>query len=65
MRVKNMIRLVPSATCMFVVVWLAISGFVFKVRHPWVTDTETLLNLPTVMTFGTVEYEKMRPRSRD
>lgn len=65
MKIKNLIRLAPSVICMFVVVWLAISSLSFSIRHPWATDMEVLLNLPTVMTFGTVEYKKMRPRSRD
>jgi len=43
-------------------VWLLIGNIVFKIRHPWATETETLFNFHKVLTFQKVSYQEMRPR---
>lgn len=43
--------------------YAAIACFVFEFRHPWMTDTEAFLNIGKALTFQTVSYEEMRPRT--
>ena len=44
------------------VVWLAISCIIFRFRHPWATETETLLNVHNALLLKKVPYDQMRPR---
>jgi flagellar biogenesis protein FliO len=43
-------------------VWLVTANVVFKFRHPWATETETLLNIKSMVLFQKVPYSEMRPR---
>jgi hypothetical protein len=45
-----------------VFVYITIASIVFSVKHPWATDMEKLVHINKVLTFGTVNYNEMRPR---
>lgn len=40
--------------------WLLFSVVVFKLRHPWMTETETFLNIPNAMLLRKIPYDEMR-----
>lgn len=44
------------------VVYVGLACAVFAFRHPWMTQTERILHLPTAVRFGTVPYQEARPR---
>lgn len=41
--------------CGALVGWLIISQVIFAIRHPWLTDTERLLNFHNAVLFHTVD----------
>lgn len=44
------------------ILWVSLSSVIFRLRHPWATETETLLNLHNAVLLRKVAYEDMRPR---
>lgn len=44
------------------VAYALIAQIVFSFRHPWMTDTERLLNFHKALLFQRVEYQEARPR---
>ncbi len=39
----------------FAVVYAAVSFTAFRLRHPWLTETQVLLHTPDALTWRTVE----------
>lgn len=42
------------------IIYLAIAGITFSVRHPWATDMEKFIYIKSVLTFEKISIEKMR-----
>ena len=59
---KDMVDDIVSAIIVVLILWLAISCTVFRFRHPWATETETILNVHNALLFKKVSYDEMRPR---
>ena len=57
-RVKQIASCLPAAAFLYAI----IAGAVFALRHPWATDTETAVHIRSVLCFGKVPYDVMRPR---
>lgn len=55
-------QLAGYALVAFVLLYVTVAGAVFSFRHPWATQTEAFVHMGTVLTFGTVDYEAVRPR---
>lgn len=51
-----------SAVLVLAFVYAAISLIVLRFKHPWMTETEALLNFHNAVLFKSVKYEEARPR---
>lgn len=55
-------KLACGACLVLLLMWVWVANIVFAIRHPWATAMERVMYLPTVMSFGTVDYDDARPR---
>jgi len=62
---KDIAKIAGVLLLVAVLFWWTVANFVFAVRHPWATSTERLIYLPTVMTFGSLDYDEARPRGKE
>lgn len=42
---------------MLMLAYLVVASITFQLRHPWMTNTENLLNIKTALVFGKIEYK--------
>lgn len=61
-KLKRLYDEVFTVVMMLLFAWFAISTLVFKMRHPWATEMEVMLNIHNAVQFKKVSYETMRPR---
>ena len=59
---KKLINVLVPSLVIGLFAWVLVATVTFRFRHPWATETETLLNMHRVMTFQRVEYKELRPR---
>ena len=62
---KDIAKISGVLLLVLVLGWWTVANFVFAIRHPWATSTERLAYLPTVMSFGTVDYDEARPKGKE
>lgn len=43
-------------------VYVAVAAATFRIRHPWMTDTEAQVWIGSTLRFEKVPYDVMRPR---
>jgi len=56
-------QLLAYALGALALLYVVTASVVFRLRHPWATQTETFVNMGTVLTFGSLDYEASRPRA--
>lgn len=42
--------------------WVVLSSIIFRFRHPWATETETLIHIVDAVMLKKVPYSEMRDR---
>ena len=61
-RHQSRFNAVAGVLVTLLLVYVVSAFVVFRLRHPWMTETELLLCPVATMTFQKVPYEAMRPR---
>jgi hypothetical protein len=61
-KVSSSLQVALYGVIVAALLWVVISSMIFRFRHPWATETETLLHIPDAFMLRKVPYSEMRDR---
>lgn len=61
-QIKEWAQLIGVGVLIVGFLWICAATIVFRFRHPWATETESLLNIHHALMFDKLSYDEMRPR---
>lgn len=50
----RVVETIFTAIIVVIIVWFVIAGVVFRLRHPWATETEVTMNMDKALAFRKV-----------
>jgi len=56
----RVVEAIVTAIIVVIIVWFVVAGVVFRLRHPWATETEVTMNMDKALGFRKVSREEIR-----
>lgn len=58
--VLRVVETIITAIIIIVMFWFVVAGVVFRLRHPWATETEIFVNMDKALGFRKVSQNEIR-----